>query len=315
MSYCQAVVGVNSSSVRLLQQLTLDISELDVGNIIQVLAAPVCPARFLREFVASNKPVLIRGAIDHWPALQQWSPELLKARAGQQQISVDVTPNGFGDAVTPHIAADGQEGHCFCIPHKRHMSFENFLYLFYNNSSTEIPYLQQQNSNLTEELPSLLPDVDGQLDFAAAAFQAPPDAVNLWIGDERSTTTYHKDHYENLYAVVRGRKVFYLLPPTDAYRMGLQRYPTAQFKPVNGRLEPLLQDPPNSVMWCPIHPEPQDLDTARQEHPLYFDDSLPKPLRVEVGPGDVLYLPAMWWHYVQQKADPKQGWCVAVNYW
>ena len=53
---------------------------------------------------------------------------------------------------------------------------------------------QQQNSNLTQELPQLLGDVEAQLGFGAAAFGAAPDAVNLWIGDERAATTYHKDH-------------------------------------------------------------------------------------------------------------------------
>lgn len=74
-----------------------------------------------------------------------------------------------------------------------------------------------------------MPDIEPQLGFAATAFRAPPDAINLWIGDERSTTTFHKDHYENLYAVVRGKKAFHLLPPTDVYRMGLQLYPAAQY--------------------------------------------------------------------------------------
>lgn len=133
--------------------------------------------------------------------------------------------------------------------------------------------LQQQNSNLTQELPQLLDDVDAQLDFAAAAFGAAPDAVNLWIGDERASTTFHKDHvshypngtpgnqhcskhamcivqstheltwvslgvlccwllmqYENLYAVVRGTKIFHLLPPTELYRMGLKQYPAAHYQ-------------------------------------------------------------------------------------
>jgi hypothetical protein len=54
--------------------------------------------------------------------------------------------------------------------------------------------LQQQNSNLTQELPQLLEDVEPQLQLAEAAFGAPPDAVNLWIGDERAATTFHKDH-------------------------------------------------------------------------------------------------------------------------
>lgn len=59
-------------------------------------------------------------------------------------------------------------------------------------------HLQQQNSNLTEEFAPLLADVEPQLGFAGEAFGAAPDAVNLWIGDARSETTFHKDHYENL---------------------------------------------------------------------------------------------------------------------
>lgn len=84
---------------------------------------------------------------------------------------------------------------------------------------------------------------------------------------------------------------------------------------VDGRLQPVLQKPQQQVLWCPIHPEPTDLHTAVQQHPLFFDSSLPRPLRVEVCEGDVLYLPAMWWHYVQQEGDDRDGWCVAVNYW
>lgn len=38
----------------------------------------------------------------------------------------------------------------------------------------------------------LLPDVEEQLPWAAEAFEAAPDAVNVWIGDQRAATTFHK---------------------------------------------------------------------------------------------------------------------------
>jgi hypothetical protein len=62
----------------------------------------------------------------------------------------------------------------------------------------------------------------------------------------------------------------------------------------DGQLKPVLLQPPSSVQWSPVHPEPQDLATARAAQPLFFDPSLPAPLRVEVNAGEVLYLPAMW---------------------
>ena len=52
-----------------------------------------------------------------------------------------------------------------------------------------------------------------------------------------------------------------------------------------GRLVPVLLQPPSEVPWCPIciDPAPEDADAARAAHPLFFDDSLPAPLRVARG--------------------------------
>ena len=38
-----------------------------------------------------------------------------------------------------------------------------------------------------------------------------PEATNLWIGDERSVTSFHHDHYENMYAVLCGTKVCHIV--------------------------------------------------------------------------------------------------------
>ena len=37
---------------------------------------------------------------------------------------------------------------------------------------------------------------------------------------------------------------------------------------------------------------------ARVSHPLYFDPALPQPLTAHVGPGDMLYLPSMWYGWL-----------------
>lgn len=41
---------------------------------------------------------------------------------------------------------------------------------------------------------------------------------------------------------------------------------------------------------------------------------LAQPMRVTLEPGDMLYLPAMWYHKVLQSCSD-EGICVAVNYW
>ena len=72
-------------------------------------------------------------------------------------------------------------------------------------------------------------DCDSHISWATEAIGGLPEAVNLWIGNDLSETSFHKDHYENLYAVVTGEKHFLLLPPTDVHRMYIREYPAAQY--------------------------------------------------------------------------------------
>ena len=92
-----------------------------------------------------------------------------------------------------------------------------------------VPYVSRCGS-LLEEFPSLVDDCADEIPFASQALGKRPDAVNLWIGDERSHTTFHRDHYENVYCVVRGVKVFHLLPPCDGRVLGYADAPAARFE-------------------------------------------------------------------------------------
>ncbi len=42
------------------------------------------------------------GLIDDWPALELWSRAHLASAAGDAEVTVDVTPNGRGDAVADY---------------------------------------------------------------------------------------------------------------------------------------------------------------------------------------------------------------------
>jgi hypothetical protein len=83
-----------------LKGLSRELAELDLGSSVDVIHAPISPLEFYREYVAPNKPCVIRGAIDHWAALSRWTPEYLKSSVGHVQVTADFTPNGKGDAVT-----------------------------------------------------------------------------------------------------------------------------------------------------------------------------------------------------------------------
>ena len=179
----------------------------------------------------------------------------------------------------------------------------------------EILYLQQQNSNLAApEFRQLHRDVELDMPWANEIFGGSPDASNLWIGNDCSTTSFHKDHYENLFAVVAGEKRFILLPPCDVYRLYMQDYPVAQVERSNRHLQVRLSEPISNVKWTPVDPFRPVSSDVRARHPLFYGNDLPQPFQVDVQPGDLLYLPSLWLHAVAQTPDEEHK-VVAVNFW
>ena len=230
--------------------------------------------------------------------------------AAAVQVTVAITPDGRADAVKRLDA--GAE--YFALPLEERMSMAEVMARLEaeeQGDSNEVCYLQQQNNCMAEVFQPLLEDMDEHLPWATKAMGGRPEAVNLWVGGSRSLTTFHKDPYENLYVVVRGTKTFKLMPPSDVFRMHIGTYQTAQYaRARHCSLELRPCEPASEVRWCPIDTTAHDLE-ARRRHPLFWDADLPGPLTVTVIAGEVLYLPALWFHEVQQSCGP----VVAVNYW
>lgn len=118
----------------------------------------------------------------------------------------------------------------------------------------------------------------------------------------------HKDPYENIYCVISGHKDFILIPPVDMHNVPRMKYPTATYKS-NGNgdmiIDPILDDAgqPINVEWVAIDPLQPDV----KRHPQYANASA---MEIRVNAGDILYLPAMWYHHVRQSHK-----CIAVNFW
>jgi hypothetical protein len=70
------------------------------------------------------------------------------------------------------------------------------------------------------------------IEWAAEAFGTPLEAINLWMGNQCSVSSMHKDFYENLFYVASGTKVFCLCPPGDAAFLDPYHveYPMGQFE-------------------------------------------------------------------------------------
>lgn len=301
-----------------LTKLWREVRELSLGSgpDVERLHLPPSPIQFLRDFVMPNKPCIITAGLQHWPALTRWTNAYLTSRLQNKIVSLHFTPNGRADSVVkPTINSDS----CFVSAHVERIPFPAALEYIAGSERRErgaVAYAQEQNGCFMSEYSLLAEDVETDIPWATEALGSKPEAVNLWIGNERATTSFHKDHYENLYAVVSGEKHFLLLPPTDVHRMYIKEYPAAHYvrSEENGDFKIELDTPLRYVPWSSVDPYPpsSQAEEERMLFPRYFNG--PKPFECTVRAGEMLYLPSLWFHHVKQTPD-SEGRTIAINYW
>lgn len=112
----------------------------------------------------------------------------------------------------------------------------------------------------------------------------------LWAGRDGGTTPLHYDEKENLLAQIRGRKHVLLFPRSETFNL----YPY----------------PPHHTLDNYSMVDVEDA-AASDAYPALKDA---RGVATTLDAGDVLYIPAGYWHYVQQlDADADDS--VSVNYW
>ncbi|KAM3870921.1 bifunctional peptidase and (3S)-lysyl hydroxylase JMJD7 [Diretmus argenteus] len=278
-----------------LKDFSQEAHELYLNKSVPYLEQPPAPLELYRDWIAPNKPCIIRNAFNDWPALSRWTPSYLRETVGSKVISVAVTPNGYADAVN---------GDRFVMPEERHMTFSSLLDVVEGKEKRGVFYVQKQCSNLTEELSELTADMQPHIPWMSHALGKFPDAVNFWLGEGSAVTSMHKDHYENLYCVISGEKHFILLPPTDRPFIPYGLYQPAVYRQKDdGDFEVVDQTDSDKVPWIPLDPLNPDLD----QYPAY---SQARPVHCSVKAGEMLYLPSLWFHHVRQSHG-----CIAVNFW
>lgn len=277
---------------------------------------------FMR-YVARNRPFVLRKGAKEWKACQKWNDQYLRQVMEGRTVNVAITPLGNADS-----PLNTEHGLIFVKPYETEESFDKVLDKIQaqereRDKMSFVCYAQTQNDNLRNEYEILFSDVPSSISFARIALQKQPEAINFWMGNSHSTTALHKDPYENIYVQILGRKHFILLSPVETPCVNEMVLPAATYAvsptspghsgAINTKedeeftLEPKLDDPPSSIpfaIWDPDVPEAQATEFS----------SLSRPLRMTLEPGDILYLPALWYHKVKQSCS-NEDICVAVNYW
>ena len=133
------------------------------------------------------------------------------------------------------------------------------------------------------------PEVMESVNWERFGFDKTGSDSTIWIGSKGAHTNCHQDSYGcNLVAQIHGRKQWLLFPPSSTNSLRPTRVPYE---------ESTVYSKYN--LFCPTKEDKISL--------LNIQD---KPKLVTLEPGDVLLVPAGWWHYVESL-----DFSVSVNVW
>lgn len=195
---------------------------------------------FLHNFYAPGRPVLIKGAMAGWPALERWTPAYLADRIGDAMIEYQ---GGRARAQDYEVK---KEKHRQRAPFRRFIDLVraggNDAYLTASNSAANAPAL----APLAQDL--------GHLD--AYLTRAPG---MLWIGGEGAFTPLHFDLTNNLLAQVTGTKHVILIPPSQTRRLAHKAHVFSEVRDVTDEARLTLFPQARDVLRYDVALTPGDL--------------------------------------------------------
>lgn len=228
-----------------------------------------------------DKPVIFKGLVADWPVVQA-------GRAGVDALVEYLKARDLGKPVETFRQAPGGDGKYFYGDDQVSFNFARAsvplrmtldrLRNVAGKDGAERIYIQ--SAPLADYMPRL------KADNLLPGIEAEP---RIWIGN-RSKTQIHFDLFENLACMVGGAKRFVLFPPEQLPNLYM------------GPFETTVSGVPTAMA------DLENPDFAA--HPR-FAEALKVATVADLEPGDVLFIPYMWWHHVVSDGDFN----VQINYW
>jgi Cupin-like domain len=155
---------------------------------------------FLREYVATNRPVVVENAVQGWPALQRWTPDFFKTNFGSHRVDVS---------------------------YEKQMTFADFIDgVLASTEESPGPYMFR--FFIGPHLPALLRDVLPQNAYAFPRRLASPLMPKVWrrpdgylklliggVGGRFPVMHYDTENMHAAITEIYGDKAFVMYPPED----------------------------------------------------------------------------------------------------
>ncbi|KAF9086526.1 Lysine-specific demethylase 8 [Mortierella sp. GBA35] len=267
---------------------------------------------------AARGPLIITGGFDHWPARERWTDlgticrtagpdRLVPIEIGSQYTDEQWTQKmvTMQEFIQTYILRQEQEhagvdGEGSGKKKKEDGTEEEEE----GGKTAAIGYLAQHD--LFAQIPRLRRDIDipdycliGPRDQEG---YNPPDDVllNAWFGPRGTVSPMHTDPYHNLLAQVVGRKYIRLYAPKETDK--LYCYGDGGESKDNGEGE---GEGEGGMLGntSQVNVEDPDLEL----HPRFVEAEYVETI---LGPGELLYIPFQWWHYIRSLSTS-----FSVSFW
>ena len=278
---------------------------------------------FVTKYLFHSKPVIFKNAIRHWPAIKKWSSDFLRYEYGEKQVHVKLTEDGEFEGCDK---ADKFENFArFQIPKQvikqlnfpdlvvvrpavANIKFSKFLDIIENrdrNYKNVSAYLEY--SSVREYFPELEEDI---WEIPVVKDLLHLLHLNIWISNGNTLGKLHFDPYDNFLCQLSGKKQLTLFEPHNNYNL-YEGHIQEAILSYNLQSNKFMQDKvldSTSMVMSPV-------DIANPDIDRFFNFTKAIPMKCLLKEGDVLYMPAFWWHEVQSYPHEKDRRNLAVNFW
>ena len=240
------------------------------------------PERF-RELIRECRPLVIRGLVADWPVVQA-------AGSGPRGLRTYIAPLDARAEVEVFVGDPAIRGKYYYNSGLQGFNFERRMMRLMDAMDFMLDTAEHPGTRSVYV--GSVPTSDCLPGFAAANTMpfAAGAGPRIWLGTAANIAT-HYDTFDNLACVIAGRRRFTLYSPETIDRLYI------------GPIDNTMSGPPVSLA-------ASDPAATAAKYPL-FEPIRAQALVAELEPGDVLYIPKLWWHQVESTA-PLNG---LVNYW
>ncbi|XP_066275807.1 uncharacterized protein [Branchiostoma lanceolatum] len=281
-------------------------------------------AEFFHNYVKHSRPVIITGAMDQWNVLKKWSNEFLRERLGKKEVHIKLTSGGeyegveeaslwedFGTFQIPLQLRDQLPFPDLVVvrPATMNLKFGKFLDMIEETARLEVKNMSAylEYSSIPQYMPTLQADIPG---FPFVNDLLSRRHLNMWLSDGNTLGKLHFDPFDNLLCQISGKKEVILFEPHDNTRLYEAHIPDGilEFNNRTGKFR-------RKTLLGRICAVMSPVDILKPNFKRFPKFAEAVPVNCTIEEGEVLYMPAHWWHEVQSYPSSTQHRNLAINFW